>query len=238
MNLKRVLEALLFSTGIGMSIDELVSITSKPRKEVLNALRELQLEYSKKTPEESALLIVNDGDTWRMIVREKYTTFTAKIVSELEMPKALLQTLAVIAWKAPILQSEIIDIRGNSAYDHIKELEEKGFITREKKGHSYELRTTKKFHQYFEVVNENELRNILSTAKPKRIMVEEKKEKDLLEEKRKISEELIKEKQEIMKEIEKDKELLEKAEEIVERAKRVVEEIDLPVKKEEENKEL
>jgi len=235
--LERILEALLFSTGIGMDIDELVGITGKDKKEVEKALRKLQLEYNNKQAEESALMIVNDGNTWRMIVRERYTPFTARIVSELEMAKPVLQTLAVIAWKSPVMQSEIVKIRGNSAYDHIKELEEKGFISREKKGHSYELKTTRKFTQYFEVVNEKELRNILSTAKPKRVLVEEKKQEekeDILEEKKRISEEIVRAREEIKKDMEKDKELLERAEQVVEKTRRILEEVQLPIQKEEE----
>ncbi|MFC1774850.1 SMC-Scp complex subunit ScpB [Nanoarchaeota archaeon] len=59
--------------------------------------------------------------------------------------------LAVIAYKSPILQSDVIKIRTNKAYDHLKLLEDQSFITREKHGRTKLIKITQKFYDYFEI---------------------------------------------------------------------------------------
>ena len=68
----------------------------------------------------------------------------------------MLRTLAVIAIKKKLLQSDLIILRGSSAYDHIKELIEKKFIIKRKQkdGRSYWLSLSDKFFQTFAVSNE------------------------------------------------------------------------------------
>ena len=60
-----------------------------------------------------------------------------------------METLAVVAWKYPIVQSEIIKLRGSSAYEHMRELVEQGFIAKERSGRTYKVKLTKKFFNYF-----------------------------------------------------------------------------------------
>ena len=72
------------------------------------------------------------------------------------MKNSVLRTLAVIAIKKKLLQSDLILMRGSSAYDHIKELIEKKFIIKRKQkdGRSYWLSLSDKFFQTFAVSNE------------------------------------------------------------------------------------
>ena len=84
-------------------------------------------------------------------------------MAETELPKAVLETVAVIAWKAPVLQSEIIKIRNNKAYDHIKELVESGFIAKEKSSRSYKIKLTQKFFDYFDIDSVKKLKQKLDS---------------------------------------------------------------------------
>ena len=70
-----------------------------------------------------------------------------------ELGKGALRTLAAIALKNPILQNELIELRGSSAYQQVAELVEQGFIRKKPQadGRSYWLEVTDKFHQYFEI---------------------------------------------------------------------------------------
>ena len=83
-----------------------------------------------------------------------------------ELRTSELRTLATIAIKKKILQSDLILLRGTSAYDHIKELLEKKFIVKRKQkdGRSYWLSLSEKFFQTFAVSNEY-LSNIGSNNK-------------------------------------------------------------------------
>ena len=66
---------------------------------------------------------------------------------EIEAP--LIRTLAIIAYKQPIKQSVLVEIRGNKSYDHVKELEERGLINAEKFSRTKLLTTTRGFADYF-----------------------------------------------------------------------------------------
>ncbi|NBV69972.1 MAG: SMC-Scp complex subunit ScpB, partial [Synechococcaceae bacterium WB4_2_0805] len=70
-----------------------------------------------------------------------------------DLSTASLRTLATVALKKRILQSELVDLRGSGAYDHIKELVEQGFIERRRQsdGRSFWISLTEKFHRTFSV---------------------------------------------------------------------------------------
>jgi len=103
-------------------------------------------------------MLIKDGTTWRINVREKFAPIVKKIVSETEFSKTVMETLAVIAWKAPVLQCDVIKIRTNKAYDHISELEEAGFISRIKKGRTQLIRLSEKFFSYFDLDNIDDMK--------------------------------------------------------------------------------
>jgi segregation and condensation protein B len=112
---------------------------------------ELKVKYD--NPEHS-LVLVNDGDYWKLAVRDHYLPVVKKIVTETELSRTVLETLAVIAFKYPIKQSDLIHIRTNKAYDHLKELEQEGFISRKKHGRTNLIKLTDKFFQYFDLPEE------------------------------------------------------------------------------------
>jgi segregation and condensation protein B len=55
----------------------------------------------------------------------------------------------MIAYHQPLLQSELIEMRGSGAYDHIKDLIERGFVESVPCGRSRQLSTTSLFADYF-----------------------------------------------------------------------------------------
>ncbi|MGH2416330.1 MAG: SMC-Scp complex subunit ScpB, partial [Microcystaceae cyanobacterium] len=70
-----------------------------------------------------------------------------------ELGVGALRTLAAIALNSPILQSDLINLRGSGAYQHVQELVELGFVRkrRDSDSRSYSLQMTSKFHQYFQI---------------------------------------------------------------------------------------
>ncbi|MBN2367787.1 SMC-Scp complex subunit ScpB [Candidatus Woesearchaeota archaeon] len=155
---KNVIEALLFASGRLMDINTLLNLTGASGKQVLiNNINKLRQEY---TDRDSPLMIVEEKDGWKLTVREAYLPHVRKIVSETELPKTILETLAVIAWKNPILQSEVVDIRHNKAYEHISVLEELGFIRKIPEGRSYRINLTEKFFEYFDVDGTKDIRDV------------------------------------------------------------------------------
>ncbi len=147
LDLKNKLESVLFATNKRLKLDELMRlIRERDGEKVRQALDLLKVDL-----ESRSVRLVEDNEGLRLVVKEKYLPFVRKVVTQVELPKSLLETLAVVAYKAPVLQSWVIKVRTNKAYKHLDELEELGFLTREKKGRSKLIRLSSKFFDYFEV---------------------------------------------------------------------------------------
>ena len=54
-------------------------------------------------------------------------------------------------WRYPIVQSEVVKLRNAKAYDHMKQLEEMGFVMKEKYSRTFKVKLTKKFFEYFDL---------------------------------------------------------------------------------------
>ena len=147
--LKHKLEALLFSSGRSMSVEELSKLMRfKDTKMITESARELMNEYNDR---KTSVMMVEESESWKITTREKFQLLVKKIVSQTEMSKTLIETLAVIAYKSPVTQAKIIDIRTNKAYDHIKELERLGFITSTKHSRTKMIKLSQKFFDYFDI---------------------------------------------------------------------------------------
>lgn len=155
-------ESVLFGSGKYLTEEEIAKLSGVPKKSLKHALTELKKHYKSI---ESSLDVFNQGDSWKLNVKEEFSGIVKNVISEAEMPRAIMETLALIAYKSPVLQSEIIDRRGTGAYDHISFLEEKGFISREKSGRSFKLRTSPKFFDYFDVEGDSNLKKMFKEVK-------------------------------------------------------------------------
>ncbi|HIH24622.1 TPA: SMC-Scp complex subunit ScpB [Candidatus Woesearchaeota archaeon] len=171
---KLQIEALLFSSGKTMSEESLAELSKLDPRTVKRALNDLQREYGER---DSAITIYNDPTGWKMMVRELYVSTVKNIVADTELTRACMETLAVIAYKYPkVLQSEVIDIRGSGAYEHMSELERLGFINRSSEGRSYAVKLTDKFFSYFDVAGGKDIREVFKNVKvPKRVAIDAQK---------------------------------------------------------------
>ncbi len=160
---KNRIEAILFSSGKKMGVDEIAKLCRATPDEVKQHLCQLKSDYDSKN---SSLLLVDDGDGWKLTVREQYASVVRKIVAETELTRTMIETLAVIAWKAPVLQSEVIRIRTNKAYDHLNELESSGFISRAKHGRTKLIKLTERFFSYFDLKNSDEVKEKFRVKEP------------------------------------------------------------------------
>jgi len=157
-DLKKKLEAILFSIGDKIEIEELSRLTKeKDLGFIQHTLRELRDEYKIK---ESPIVLHEEGNAWKMNVHEEHMSTIRKVVKKMELSKTLLETLSVIAWKAPVKQSVVIAVRTNKAYDHLVELEKMGYITRKKFGRTKLVNLTEKFFSYFEINQKGGLNRI------------------------------------------------------------------------------
>lgn len=182
MSLKNQVEAVLFAVGKGIEIDEIVRICNSTQSNVKNALNELEEDYKKR---DCALMVTGGEKVWKLNVREKYLNLVRNIIVETELSTPSMETLALITYKQPALQSDIIKQRSVGAYDHIKELVDQGFIIRKKRGRSYELRLTPRFFEYFDVDDVRMKEMLDNFRKEEETIKQAEEEVDKLEEERK-----------------------------------------------------
>ena len=149
--LKRVLEAVLLSAQQPVSMLELRKVFADAiAADVLRVLLdEIRLEW---TAAERPLELVQLASGWRFRTRAEYLPYLERLSPE-KPPKysrAVLETLAIIAYRQPVTRGDIEDIRGVTvACQIIKVLEERGWVDvvghRETPGRPALLATTKKF---------------------------------------------------------------------------------------------
>lgn len=148
MSLKSKVEAVLFITARAATPEEISVILNESVENIEEALLDLIMDYASR----EGALEIDDENGYIIQIRQEYMDIVEKLVP-VELTPAILKTLSIIAIKEPVLQSELIDLRGSSAYDHIKELLIKGLITRRRDSNtrSYKIKTTDKFSEYFKL---------------------------------------------------------------------------------------
>lgn len=143
-------EAALFISGRLMGIPELVALTDVNPILLKKILEDLGERYK-----DSGIEIVNKNAMWKMDVAQEYLWMINRLASgNSEFTKAEQETLAVIAYKQPMKQSVVVKIRGNKAYEHIKNFVERGLINKKKMGHTAELTLNENFYDYFSLGGE------------------------------------------------------------------------------------
>ncbi len=155
-------EAVLFGSGKYLTEEQLITLSGVPKKNLKKALNDLKKHYEQI---ESSLDVFNEGDSWKLNVKEEYSSIVKNVISEAEMSRPIMETLALIAYKSPVFQSEIIDMKGAGAYEYISLLEDKGFITKEKSGRTFKLKITPKFYDYFDISGDSKLRDLFKGIK-------------------------------------------------------------------------
>jgi len=147
--LKRVLEAVLLSAREPLSLPELRKVfNDEITAEMLRSLLdELRREWQGRP---LALLSVASG--WRFRTRAEFMPYLERLHPEKppRYSRAVLETLAIIAYRQPVTRGDIEDIRGVTvATQVIRVLEERGWVDvvghRDTPGRPALLATTKKF---------------------------------------------------------------------------------------------
>ncbi|MFQ5475360.1 MAG: SMC-Scp complex subunit ScpB [Candidatus Nanoarchaeia archaeon] len=162
-DIKKEVEAILFAAGRVVRQDEIeLLLEIKTPGMVKDAVNDLKNEYSQR---DSPILLIDEAEGWKLTVKEQFLPIVQKINPHTEFSKAVMETLAVIAWKQPILQSRIVEIRSNKAYEHIAELVELGFISKERYGRSYMLKPTQKFLDYFDLPDQEAAKKVFRDFK-------------------------------------------------------------------------
>lgn len=155
LEMKYQFEAALLAAGRPVTTQQLAELFDERERpsleQVLNALNALAEDYAGRGLE---LLEVSSG--WRIQVRSNCVDFVSRLWQErpARYSRALLETLALIAYRQPITRGEIEEIRGVAVSTNMmRTLYERNWIRvvghREVPGRPEVLATTREFLDYF-----------------------------------------------------------------------------------------
>jgi segregation and condensation protein B len=155
LELKHLFEVALLAAGRPVTTQQLAELFDERERpsleQVLNALNDLRQDYEGRGLE---LLEVSSG--WRIQVRNNCVDFVSRLWQErpTRYSRALLETLALIAYRQPITRGEIEEIRGVAVSSTMmRTLYDRNWIRvvghREVPGRPEVLATTREFLDYF-----------------------------------------------------------------------------------------
>jgi len=143
-----LLEAALYVAGRPLDLRTLASVLKTRSKNKTRRLAKTLMEAYKSR--ETALEILElEGERFVMQLKTDYTPQVRRLAFRPLMSVGPLKTLSYIAYRQPVTQTQVIDVRGHHVYNHLKQLEELDLIARERVGRSKVVRTTEFFADYF-----------------------------------------------------------------------------------------
>jgi segregation and condensation protein B len=150
-NFKRdlaLLEAALYVAGRPLDLKTLGSlIRTRSERKVQRLAKVLMEEYKNR---DTALEILElEGERFVLQLKAEYTPKVRRLATRPLLSSGPLKTLSYIAYRQPVSQSQIIDVRGHHAYNHLKQLEDMDLIVRERAGRKKVIRTTEFFADFF-----------------------------------------------------------------------------------------
>ena len=145
--LETLLEALLFCSGDSRSVSQISETLGRSVEDVTTSLESLSKTMKRRRG--GALQIVNVGGRWSMEVQPKLSSF---LPAELrgDIPERLQRAAALIAYHQPMIQSDLVEMMGQIAYEYVRSLARLGLIDRRRKGNSRRLVTTRRFAERFQ----------------------------------------------------------------------------------------
>jgi len=143
-----LLEAALYVAGRPLDLKTLCSVLKTRSKRKVQKLAKMLIEEYRQRNTALEILELEDG-RFVMQLKAEYTPMVRRITTRPLLPTGPLKTLSYIAYRQPVKQRQVIEVRGSHAYQHIKQLVDAGLVAKEKVGRNTILKTTPYFADYF-----------------------------------------------------------------------------------------
>jgi segregation and condensation protein B len=143
-----LLEAALYVAGRPLDLKTLGAVMgTRSRRKTRSLARMLMKKYRN---EETPLEVLELGDKRFVLqLKKEYTPKVQRLSIRPLLSTGPLKTLSYVAFRQPVLQTQVTEVRGSHAYGHLRQLENMDLIIREKAGRTRLLRTTEFFADYF-----------------------------------------------------------------------------------------
>jgi len=169
-SIESVIEAVLFASDESLSPGRLAAIVETTTKQVKDAIKALNEKYKANN---HAFRIEAIAGGFQMLTLPAYNVWIKKLLrvrSDSKLSAAALETLAIIAYKQPIIRADIEAIRGVAAGEMVRSLMYKGLVKiigrAEVLGRPMLYGTTKKFLEVFGLNTLKDLPKIEELKKP------------------------------------------------------------------------
>jgi segregation and condensation protein B len=148
-----LMEASLYVAGRPLDMKTMASVAgTRSKKRVRKLAKKLVDDYKNR---ETALEILElEGERFVMQLKSEYTGKVRKLATRPLLSAGPLKTLSYIAFRQPILQTKVVDVRGHHSYGHLKQLEDMELISREGIGKNRLIKTTQFFADFFGLSND------------------------------------------------------------------------------------
>ena len=154
-NIKHIIESLLFVAEEPLTVDKIKRITNQAEtRDIKDALAALADEYEAR---QGGFYLDEVAGGYQIRTRPEYNEWIRKLVQPrpLRLSKAALETLVIIAYKQPIIRSDVEHLRGVDCGGVLRVLLERKLIRvlgrREIAGRPLIYATTKRFLEVFDL---------------------------------------------------------------------------------------
>jgi segregation and condensation protein B len=157
------IEAILYLKGQALDLAFIAECAGCDRDAAETAMMELMDDYAHR---DSALEVVETPIGYTLQLRGSFQTLIDKMIPA-EIGTGALRTLAAIAIKGSISQTDLVELRGSGAYQHVQELVEVGFVRKRRQpgNRSSLLQVTDKFNRTYEI-NDSLIQQLAPTITP------------------------------------------------------------------------
>lgn len=149
VSLSHTIEAILYLKAKPLTIAQIADYAKCDKGAAEDGLIQLMGDYANR---EGALEIAETENGYSLQLRQPFKPLLDELIP-LDIGLGSLRTLAAIAMRGPISQTDLVDLRGSGAYGHVHELVDQGLVRRRRQsdGRSFWLQVTEKFYQRFEI---------------------------------------------------------------------------------------
>ncbi|MBB1078316.1 SMC-Scp complex subunit ScpB [Limosilactobacillus sp. STM2_1] len=157
------MEGLLFISGDeGITLGDLSKVSGFMKPAILSILQDLKIKY--ENDPSSAFVLLESNQTYRLATKHQLAGVIKhyfEVPLTVPLTKALLEVLAIVAYRQPITRLEIDDIRGVQSSGSLQKLMVRGLVTTDGRldapGRPFLYSTTPAFLDYFGLSNLDEL---------------------------------------------------------------------------------
>jgi len=145
---RAVIEAALYAADHPLTLSEIRGLLGTSSETYAHRLIDaLMADYGKR----GGPLILSETakDTFALHLRDEYMPKLEGIVPKAKLSRGALKTLALVAYKQPMYQARLAELRGGRVYEHVRQLAALGFVESRPFGRTRVLRTSRRFAGYF-----------------------------------------------------------------------------------------